>query len=278
MGLLGLEQGSGVDVARKDVQAIIDHAREIIKDSSSDAVYIRLLNIASSELALELTDKDVYRTVSTIGALEDAVTINLDLAVGKLVSVEPVAVTFHGGSDGVRYTPDWVEYGEFQDLLFHDQGISSTKGTPRLWSYQKLAGDEGAVTIHVFPSLDKNYVCQVYTNFYSKSVSDVTDYVPMARILEHLLILGTAYHASRIFKRSISLEYKREFNDALDIFKTAHSDQGGPARMNSVDQDFFRGRPNKGYVRKHGSEPAIAFDNNPAIPYDPANPDEGFPS
>ena len=265
-------------MSRMSLETVIDHARDLLRDSSPDATYVRLANLAANHLALDQNGKDVWQTIVTAAASSGSTTFTLDASSTSKVGVEPVYLTLYkfAGANLIRYSPENKSYSFFDDFLFRDQKLGSKTGQPLYWTHQNVAGEEGSSTIYVYPALDDNYTATALVNFFPKSlaVGEIAKYVPMAKVVEHLLILATAWYGSRAVKRAMSLEYSREYMDALEIFSRAHADQGGrPAFGRQSVSDHMRER--EGFVKSHGTAPAVAWDNNPAIPYDPAEPDKG---
>jgi hypothetical protein len=260
-------------MSRMDVATIISHSRNLIRDLVQPQINTQLVNIVSNELATELNGTQVFQTVGSMSvtASDTSATIDLSAAAGsKYVGVSPVAITF--SASGIRYTPRWMDYLAFQKQYFHERDRAGLVGIPVYWTASTIAGvEDGTCEVEFYPALDKNYTMHFLVNFFPHNVTSTSDYVPCSNIVDHLLVVGCAYYSSRILREDLAVQYLREYEDAVETLKGAMGKIGGDAAETRYD---YR-RKGDPYIRLTGVAPSVAWDLNPAIPYDPANPNEG---
>lgn len=258
-------------MSRMDISTLIGHSRNVIRDLDEPVVLAQMINISANELSHELYGTAAFQTVASMSVSSGATSATIDLSAttSKHVAVQPVSLTF--SASGIRYTPEWRDYIDFETNLFYERERGGLIGIPLYWSTNSVIDEEGKCEVEFYPALDANYTMHFLVNFFPHNTSATSDYVPFCNAIEHLLIIGCAYYSARITKEDLSLQFLREYEDAVETFKASQGKMGG-APEGRLDPFRRKGRP---YMRQTGVEPAVAWDTNPAIPYDPANPNEG---
>lgn len=261
---------------RKLVSAMITEAEDLMRMHDDDQIIQDMMNSAVTEMAHSGKGLQCWQEVvtgPTITAGKDSVTYTFDALLG--IGVNVAALTMKTQTGDLRYTPEFVPWHVWDDRVQYllDQTVTSNK--PSLWTQEELLNPAGDVTLRVFPVTDVAYDVTLLID-YVPHVPSTSEYYNVHAVLEPCISIGAAYFAARALHEETATLWRREFEDAMGDMRRGFSSMSGMhgtvGGANLLVDTRGKAIP---FTKRTGTAPAVAWDTNPAIPYDPANPDVG---
>lgn len=258
-------------MARNTLGDLVSEVQNMSRTSTKDATIRRGFHLTLGDLAAEFEGTHVFQTLveDTVPAGVHFKSFDFSLDTSKHIAVSVAALTLVDSS-GIRYTPTSVDFDLFHKQFFKDMKTYGVVNIPEYFTHHKVTTSEGGkAEVYFYPQTDREFTATLLVNFVPHFSDDDSEYIPMARVVEPVAILGVNYFLARLQNERLVLEFEDEYEDAKKAYRRALA---GGSDITVEDTPH----PSRAYVRLDGAEPLVAWDNRPAIPYDPADPTKGF--